>query len=105
MNEVENGLGFYSNTSISQIPFHSAYISALEAEKIHHALVESGQAELAEIMSERAQRTDSDRRYANALELLEEGSFEVDDEPVVSASEDGAFVMVWKWVDAESAEI
>jgi hypothetical protein len=56
-------------------------------------------------MSERAQRTDSDRRYANALELLEEGSFEVDDEPVVSASEDGAFVMVWKWVDAESAEI
>jgi hypothetical protein len=98
-------LGAKRNKTMPDVTFHTAYISALEAEKIHHALVESGHAELAEIMSERAQRTDSDRRYANALELLEEGFFEVDDEPVVSASEDGAFVMVWKWVDAESAEI
>ena len=90
---------------MSDITFHPAYLSGSEAEKIHRALVKSGHTDLADIMSERSQRTDTDCRDANALELLEEGSFEVDDEPVVSASEDGAFVMVWKWVDAESAEI
>ncbi len=90
---------------MSHITFHPAYLSGSDAGKIHRALVESGHAELADIISERAQRTESDHRYANALELLEEGTFEVDDEPVVSSSEGGAFVMVWQWVDAESAEI
>lgn len=56
-------------------------------------------------MLERSQRTDTDRKYANALELREEGTFEMDDAPVVSASENGAFVMVWQWVDAESADV
>jgi hypothetical protein len=76
-----------------------------DAKAVHDALISSGHLELANIISERAQRTDSDRRYANALELPEEGTFEMDDTPVVSSSEDGAFVMVWQWVDAESAEI
>ncbi len=88
---------------MSDITFHPAYLSGSEAEKIHRALVESGHTDLADIMSERSQRTDTDRRYANALELLEEGTFEMDDAPVVSSSEDGAFVMVWQWVDSESA--
>lgn len=71
------------------------------AKAVHDALISSGHLELAEIISERAQRTESDRRYANALELLEEWTFEMDDTPVVSSSEDGAFVMVWQWVDKD----
>jgi hypothetical protein len=90
---------------MSQITFHPAYLSGSDAEKIHRVLVESGHTDLADVISEKSQRTDSDRRYANALELLEDGTFEMDDTPVVSSSEDGAFVMVWQWVDAESAAI
>ena len=75
-------LGAKRNKTMPDVTFHTAYISALEAEKIHRALVESGHTDIADIMSERSRRTDTDRRYASALELLEEGTFEMDDAPV-----------------------
>ena len=97
-------LGAKRNKTMPDVTFHTAYLSSLSSKQIHRALLESGHTELAEMLYESAQRSETDRRYAGALELFEKGVFEVDDAPVVSASEDGAFVMVWQWVDAESAQ-
>lgn len=48
-----------------------------------------------------------DQRFRDAAEELpwvREGECEVDDHAVVSASEDGAYVMAWVWVERESVE-
>jgi hypothetical protein len=80
--------------------FSPALLSGNEAEAIHEALLTSGYSELAELISQKTQRTESDRKYAATVRSFEDGVFEMDDAPVVSSSEDGAFVMVWQWVDA-----
>lgn len=39
------------------------------------------------------------RALAEDLHFISEGVCEIDDEAVVSASDDGAYVMAWVWVD------
>jgi hypothetical protein len=80
--------------------FSPALLSGNEAEAIHEALLTSGYSELAELISQKAQRTESDRKYAATVRSFGDDAFEMDDAPVVSSSESGAFVMVWQWVDA-----
>jgi hypothetical protein len=78
--------------------FLPALLLASEVESIHAALTASGHGELAELVKGKGSRSDSDRRYSDAIELWDEGTFDIDDEPIVSEGEDGAYVMVWQWV-------
>jgi len=84
---------------MSELEFNPALLLASEVKSIHEVLIGSGHLELAQLIREKASRTDSDRKYSESIKLWDEGTFDIDDEPIVSESEDGAYVMVWQWVD------
>jgi hypothetical protein len=84
------------------LEFNSVLLSGEEANAIHNILFVSGHKELAELIFQKAQRSETDHAYAEALELWDDVEFEIDENPVVSASEEGAFVMVWQWVGNEN---
>jgi len=84
---------------MNDTPLHPALLFPSEVKAIHKALIGSGHEELADLVREKASRSDSDREYSKAIELSDEGTFDIDDEPIVSKSEDGAYVMIWQWVD------
>ena len=79
--------------------FLPALLLPSEAESIHAALFSSGHGELAELVKSKAGRTEGARRYSDSVELWDGGTFDIDDEPIVSEGEGGAYVMVWQWVD------
>jgi len=81
------------------IPIHTAYLQAEEVLAIHEALLAAGHEELAGLLACKATRTEWEKRYAAAIQLGDENVFSMDDAPIVSASEEGAYVMVWQWVD------
>ena len=66
---------------------------------IHDALVSAGHEDLAGLLAGQANRTEWEKQYAAAIQLGDENVFSMDDVPIVSASEEGAYVMVWQWVD------
>lgn len=74
-----------------------------EAKAIHDALMSSGHAALATMIASKGRRSEIDRQFIAALPRFDDSDFDVDDEPVVSASEDGAYVMVWRWIANEDA--
>jgi DNA-binding LacI/PurR family transcriptional regulator len=80
-------------------PFHTAYLQPEEVLAIHQALLSAGHEEIAGLLANKARRTYVEKRYAAAVQLGDEDSFSLDEAPVVSASESGAYVMVWRWVD------
>ena len=81
------------------IPFHTAYLHQEEVLAIHDALVFAGHEELAGLLGSKATRTEVEKQYAAAIQLGDENVFSMDDSPIVSASEEGAYVMVWQWMD------
>jgi len=85
-------------------PFAPVILYSEDAQAVHDALLTSGHSELADLISQKAQRTETDRAYASALELWDDGEFEVDENPIVSSSKDGAFVMVWQWLGSDEIE-
>jgi hypothetical protein len=80
--------------------FHSVFLSPNEAKAAHDALLDAGKHKLASQIREKAKRSEIDQRYADTLDLPDENEFAIDEDPVVSPSDDGAFVMVWQWVDS-----
>lgn len=78
--------------------FHSVILYSKDAKAIHDALVSSGHTDLAATIIKKSKRSKSDRKYVDALCLWDEDAFDLDDDPIVSRGEDGAFVMVWQWV-------
>lgn len=66
---------------------------------IHDALVSAGHEDLAGLLAGKANRTEWEKQYAAAIQLGDENVFSMDDVPIVSASEEGAYVMVWQWMD------
>ena len=83
---------------MSESEFKPALLLASEAESIHAALLGSENFKLAKLVKDKASRTESDRKYSDSVKLWDEGTFDIDDEPIVSEGEDGAYVMVWQWV-------
>ena len=81
--------------------FESAILYSSEAEEVYKALKKSGHTELATRIREKTRRSKRDRKFIENLGYLSEDEFDVDDCPVVSSSDDGAYVMVWKWVSNE----
>jgi hypothetical protein len=79
--------------------FHTAYLQPEEVLAIHEALLSAGHEEIARLLASKARRTDVEKRYAAAFQLGDEDAFSLDEAPVVSASDSGAHVMVWRWVD------
>jgi hypothetical protein len=68
-------------------------------------LLSSGHEELANMLATKAQRTRIEFQFIEALPRLDGNVFSVDEQPVVSVSENGAYVMVWHWVPNEDADI
>ncbi|MCX6942315.1 MAG: hypothetical protein NTX09_16560 [Verrucomicrobia bacterium] len=85
--------------------FSPALLFHKEAKAVHDALAASGHHALASMIASKARRSETDRQFIAALPRLDDSDFDVDDEPVVSASEDGAYVMVWRWVANEEAGV
>lgn len=84
-----------------QQKFHPVFLSPDDSEAIFLALTKSGHNELAHKIADKARRSKMDRKYAAAVGIWDEGTFDIDDDPVVSQGEGGAFVMVWQWVDKD----
>lgn len=78
---------------------HSALLKPAEVIAFHDALVSAGFDRLADLLAEKATRSEMDQRYAAAIPLGEVDGYSRDSDAIVSSSEDGAFVMVWQWVD------
>jgi hypothetical protein len=78
---------------------HSVLLHQEEVIAIHEALVSSGHHQLANLLAKKATRFRMDKRYATAVPMGEDNGFSRDSDPIVSSSEDGAYVMVWQWVD------
>ena len=78
---------------------HSALLHQEEVVAIHEALVTAGFDQLANLLANKATRSGIDKRYAATIPMGEVDGYSRDSNPIVSSSEDGAFVMVWQWVD------
>jgi hypothetical protein len=83
---------------MSQNHFHPVVLYSEDAKQVYDALVSSGHNDLALKIATKAKRTKTDKKYADAVRLWDEGDFDIDDEPVVSRGEDGAYVIVWQWI-------
>jgi len=81
--------------------FHPVILYSEEAKAVHDALVFCGHSDLALEIAKKSKRSKTDQKYINALRLRDEGTVDVDDDPVVSRGEDGAYVMVWQWIHKE----
>ena len=75
-----------------------------DVQAVHAALVKAGETQLAEMVAEKAKRSEHDLKFIEGIPALD-CDYDVDDCPVVSASEDGAYVLVWRWVTNEEAGI
>ena len=80
-------------------------LSSDESKAVHKALTSSGNHALANMLATKAQRSKNDFKFINAISLLDDSEFDIDDEPVVSASGEGAYVMVWRWVSNDDAGV
>jgi hypothetical protein len=78
---------------------HSVLLHQEEVIAIHEALVKAGFYQLANLLANKATRSEMDQRYAATIPMGEVDGYSRDSNPIVSSSEDGAFVMVWQWVD------
>jgi hypothetical protein len=85
------------------VTFSKIILCEEQAKDIYDALVSSGHDDLATMLVSKAPRSPIDRQFIDALPHLDENDFSVDDQPVVSMSRDGAYVMVWRWVSNEDA--
>lgn len=83
---------------MSENSFHPVVLYCEDLKQIHDALVSSGHNDLAVRIATKAKRTKIDKKYADAIRLWEDGTFDVDDEPVISKGDDCAYVMVWRWL-------
>ena len=82
------------------------YITLSESEinAIHAALVASGHADLAELLPINRQPSEEELIYATLAKERTGDDLEVDDDPLVSIGDDGAFVSAWLWVPAPHEE-
>ena len=86
---------------MSENHFHPVILYSADTKAVHDALFASGYSDLALKIAEKSKRSKTDLKYTGALRLWDEGRFDVDDEPIVSKGEDGAYVMVWQWIYKE----
>lgn len=85
--------------------FSPMLLDGSQASSIYHALVDTGHMELASLILSKSKLAGRGNKYAAAARIALQGAgeFEIDEIPVVSHSNDGAFVMVWYWVVASAA--
>ena len=72
-----------------------------DAKAVHDALLASGHTDLARKIRHKANRSRLDKLYAEHVTVGSDDEFDHDDEPVISQSASGAYVMVWRWVYKE----
>jgi len=89
---------------MSDSHFHPIILYSEESKALHDALVSSGYGDLASNIARKAMRSTTDRKYIDALQLWDGETFNVDDQPVVSISEDGAHVMIWQWISRQELD-
>lgn len=71
-----------------------------QAASIHRVLLATGNTELALLIESKAKLSGKECQFAIAARRALNGELDVDEEPVISQSEDGAFVMAWHWVNS-----
>lgn len=79
-------------------PFH-ARLSESDLEAIHEALVSSGNADLAALFNPKEGLSQEEAEYISRARAYCDHDLEVDEEPLVSIGDDGAWVAAWVWVD------
>lgn len=93
------------------VGFEEDHLLALERLLLHAEVTDDAQADVASIRERIAHYQSQalrDERFiegANSLDFVREGECEVDESTVVSASDEGAYVMAWVWVSNENAGI
>jgi len=85
--------------------FYQVILDSADTEAVFDALAESGHDSLAQKIASCSQRSETDRQFIAGLPDLYENDFAVDDDPIVSPSDIGAYVMVWCWVNNADAGI
>lgn len=71
-----------------------------QAACVYDSLVATGNNELASLIFSKSRLSGREQEFASFARLSLAGNLEVDELPVVSISEAGAFVMAWFWVDS-----
>jgi len=73
-------------------------LDASQVASIHQALIINGNIDLANLIASKAIISKKNERFVSAVRSSLNDDFEMDEDPIVSPSEEGAFVMVWRWV-------
>lgn len=89
----------------TQKNFGPILLDGAQAASIYHALIATGNMDLASLILLKSKLTGREGEFAAEARLALDGELEVDEVPVVSLSEDGAFVMAWYWVDASAPSL
>jgi hypothetical protein len=76
-------------------------LDASQVESIHQALMITGNLHLANLVASKAVSSEENKRFVSAVRSTLDDDFTMDENPIVSPSDEGAFVMVWRWVSAE----
>ena len=85
--------------------FYPIVLYSKDVEAVYTALATAGYDALAERIASLANPSESDLKLAASLPYLDDNEFDVDNQPIVSSSETGGYVMVWCWVSNEDAGI
>jgi hypothetical protein len=86
------------------IPFH-ARLTESDLKVIHDSLVSSGNAGLASLFTRKEGLSPEEADYVSMAREYCDYDLKIDEEPLVSIGDDGAWVGAWVWVDGSQDEL
>ena len=82
-----------------------ARLSESDLQAIHDALVSSGNAVLAALFIQKEGLSPEEQNYVSLARDYCGYDLEIDEEPLVSIGDDGAWVAAWVWIDGSQEEL
>ncbi|MFM2197084.1 MAG: hypothetical protein RLZZ505_516 [Verrucomicrobiota bacterium] len=82
-----------------------ASLSESDLEAIHKALISSGNADLAALFIQKEDLSPEAEKYVSLARKSRDYDLEIEEAPLVSIGDDGAWVAAWVWVDGSQEEL
>lgn len=85
-------------------PFH-ARLSKSDLKVIQEALISSGKADLAALFIQKEGLSPEEEKYVSLARVYCDDDLEIDEEPLVSIGDVGAWIAAWVWVEGSQEEL
>lgn len=80
--------------------FGPVLLDGNQAASIHQILATAGNTDLANLIATKGRLTGMEIHYSSIARRYCDEALDFDESPLVSISDDGAYVMAWKWIAA-----